>query len=211
MPTRRSPDCVRTVSALRRRRRGDTLLAAIHQAVLAELREHGFAGLTMEAVAARARTGKASLYRRWPCKEALVLDSFAYVLPSFDDPPDTGSLREDLLAVLRRMAEGLRGPLGAGVCGLSGDQAREPELVELLRRELFEPRTRMVMEVLQRGVERGEVRADAVTSLHAGVGPVLVLQHFLEEDRSLPDAHLVRLVDAVLLPMLRPAPVPATR
>ena len=79
------------------RRRGETLEHAIFDAVLDELQAVGYAGLTMEGVAARARTGKAALYRRWPCREDLIVDALHYALPSLADPPDHGNVRDDLL------------------------------------------------------------------------------------------------------------------
>jgi Bacterial regulatory proteins, tetR family len=77
----------------RPRRRGRALDEAIYRATLDELAEHGYAKLTMEGVADRARAGKASLYRRWPTRVELVLDAVAHTLPDPLTVPDTGSLR----------------------------------------------------------------------------------------------------------------------
>lgn len=66
---------------VRRRRRGMELQDAIHQAVLGELQEHGYAALSMDGVASRAQTGKATLYRRWPSKLELVVDAFKHSAP----------------------------------------------------------------------------------------------------------------------------------
>ncbi|WP_327086390.1 TetR/AcrR family transcriptional regulator [Nonomuraea sp. NBC_01738] len=101
------------------RRRGDALNAAIFQAVLAELAEVGYARLTMEGVAERARTGKASLYRRWPTRIELVMAAVYHALPDPAATPDTGSLRDDLLEVLRRTAAALDGPPGRRCAGCS--------------------------------------------------------------------------------------------
>src|ERR1700679_1365594 len=85
----------------RQRRRGEELEAALLEAAWAELVEVGFAKLTMESVAARARTGVAVLYRRWPGKDDLTLAAIAhYVKAHPTEMPDTGSLRGDMLAVL---------------------------------------------------------------------------------------------------------------
>ncbi|MEV4897159.1 helix-turn-helix domain-containing protein, partial [Nonomuraea sp. NPDC055795] len=89
------------------RRRGEALHAAIFQATLDELAEVGYAKLTMERVAERARTGKASLYRRWPTRLELVMAAVYSVLPDPSDVADTGSLRGDLLALLRHTAAAL--------------------------------------------------------------------------------------------------------
>src|SRR5215218_6373882 len=107
------------------RRRGETLEQAIFQAVLDQLQSVGYARLTMEGVAACAHTGKAALYRRWPRKEDLVVDALDHAMPSLAELPDTGSLREDLLALLRRMAAMVNSATGcARRCRAAGGRRR---------------------------------------------------------------------------------------
>ena len=85
----------------RQRRRGEELEAALLAAAWDELVEAGFHRLTMESVAARAKTGVAVLYRRWPRKDDLVLAAIAYYGRTHPvEIPDTGSLRGDMLALL---------------------------------------------------------------------------------------------------------------
>ena len=69
---------------------------------MGELATRGYDALTIEGVAERAQTGKASIYRRWPTKLELVLDTVDAHMPSIGAPPDTGSVRDDLLIVMRR-------------------------------------------------------------------------------------------------------------
>src|SRR5690349_4476300 len=88
------------------RRRGDALQRAIYDAVVDQLATAGYDGLTMEGVAAAARTGKAALYRRWSGKEDLVLDALRATLPSPADVPRHDDLRADLLAVLHSLRDG---------------------------------------------------------------------------------------------------------
>ena len=76
----------------RPRRRGERLFAAVFEAVLAELDDHGYGALTVDAVAGRAKVSKASLYRRWPGKRDLVLAAVQAELPDPDGLADTGSL-----------------------------------------------------------------------------------------------------------------------
>src|SRR6187399_1252637 len=92
------------------RRRGPALQEAILDAARAELAEVGYANLTMERVAARAKASKASVYSRWPSRIELVMDVFYDLMPDPAAPPDTGTLRGDLLATLRQTAELLSGP-----------------------------------------------------------------------------------------------------
>src|SRR5215467_4565735 len=87
--------CVRTGAS---RRRGQDLEKAIFKATLWELAEYGYGGITMEGVANRAHTGKAALYRRWSSKDDLIVDALDSELSiKRDEPPDTGSVRDDML------------------------------------------------------------------------------------------------------------------
>ncbi|MDT7598911.1 MAG: hypothetical protein QOK26_988, partial [Pseudonocardiales bacterium] len=79
------------------RRRGDALTAAIFDATLTELADVGYAELTMERVAGRARASKGSLYRRWSNRAELVVDAMHHARPHYIEPPDTGRVRDDLL------------------------------------------------------------------------------------------------------------------
>src|SRR5579884_3473386 len=115
------------------RRRGDALTTAIFEATLAELAEGGYAELTMERVANRARASKGSLYRRWSNRAELVVDAVHHARPHHVEPPDTGSVREDLLGYLRAIAELLNGADGEAVRGLMVESVRDPELMSVVR------------------------------------------------------------------------------
>src|SRR6202035_2909196 len=94
------PRCV-TEQVQRQRRRGEELEAALLRAAWDELAEVGFAKLTMESVAARAKTGVAVLYRRWPNKDDLVIAAIHHYGNTHPvQIPDTGSLRDDMIALL---------------------------------------------------------------------------------------------------------------
>src|SRR5215469_17116772 len=84
---------------IRTRRRGKELEYALYDATLAELAAVGYSGLTMEGIAASARTGKAALYRRWSSKSALVQAALQYALPTLPEPRADRSARENLLSV----------------------------------------------------------------------------------------------------------------
>ncbi len=86
------------------RRRGEALERAIFAAVIDQLAAVGYAGLTMDGVAAAASTGKAALYRRWPSKAELVADALGHALPAPEDAPDRGNIREDLIEHMRQKA-----------------------------------------------------------------------------------------------------------
>jgi AcrR family transcriptional regulator len=192
------------------RRRGDALLEAIYSAALVELAETGYAAMTMEGVAERARTGKASIYRRWPSRGQLVVDAFDYVIPDLtENPPDTGSVRTDLIAVLRRIAETMNGTLGTAARACMGCLDQNPEIAQVVRERVLAPRKAVIMQILRRGVERGEVRPDAVTDRIAALGPMLLHAEVLQHGVPLPDEAVVTIVDDVFLPLLAPRPAPA--
>src|SRR3954469_15888522 len=97
------------------RRRGAVLERAILDAALEQLSTVGWNGLTMEGVAARARTGKAAVYRRWPSKADLVADVLRAGLPPLGEIPDHGSIREDLVVLCRGMRDAMRSRAGTAL------------------------------------------------------------------------------------------------
>ncbi|HJU01447.1 MAG TPA: TetR/AcrR family transcriptional regulator [Actinomycetes bacterium] len=185
------------------RRRGETLEQAIFQAVLDQLQSVGYARLTMEGVAAGAHTGKAALYRRWPRKEDLVVDALDHAMPSLAELPDTGDLRDDLLALLRRTAAMANSATGCALRCLLAEVDREHPFARLLHERVFAPRKQAFRAVLERAADRGQVRPDAAGQLVADVGPALVIQRFLAEGPPVPDEYVVSVLDEVVLPLLR--------
>lgn len=124
-----------TSDTVKRRRRGTELEHALLDATWEELAEAGFAKLTMESVADRAKTGIAVLYRRWPDKNALVLAAIRHYGDTHPvEIPDTGNLRDDLLALLRNINAGrteLATLVGATFAGLRDSAGLTPEEVRL--------------------------------------------------------------------------------
>ena len=134
---------------------------SILDATLGILLEQGYRGVTIEGVAARAGVGRPTIYRRWPSKPAVVVaalvQSDRLALPA----PDTGSLRNDLIAVQRHQVERMNSPDARRVtAGLIADLADDPELADTYVSQFLAPRRATVWEVLQRGVARGELDAD---------------------------------------------------
>lgn len=186
----------------RPRRRGEALIAAILRATIEELSEVGYPALTMEGVAARAGAGKGSLYRRWPTRADLVADAVRHVMPQFTVPPDDGGLRAQLLAVLRQCADEMHGPSGQAARGLIAEGLRHPDLLRIIRQLAGEKVCVPSLEVLRRGVVRGEVRAGALTPRVAAVGTDLLFLHYLLHGSPIADEVLVEIVDEVLLPLV---------
>lgn len=185
------------------RRRGDELVRAIHDATLAELSGTGYARLSMEAVAARAGTGKAALYRRWPTKQGLVIDALNAALPDLSGSlEETGTLRESLITCLRGMRDVLAGRTAFPDVSVLVELMREPELAKAYREKLITVRMAIIRTVLDRAVERGELAADKITPLLVRTGPALILQGLLMTGKPSPDAEVARIVDEILLPLL---------
>lgn len=131
---------------------------AILRATLKILRNKGYAGLTIEGVAARAHVSRPTIYRRWRSKPALVVaalvDSTRLAIPV----ADTGSLRGDLIEVQRHQVELMNSPESRRVtAGLVADLAADPELGQVYVGQYLVPRRAAVAQVLRRGVDRGEL------------------------------------------------------
>ncbi|MFI7451340.1 TetR/AcrR family transcriptional regulator [Nonomuraea sp. NPDC049714] len=193
------------------RRRGEALNSAIFQATLDELAEGGYAQLTMERVAERARASKASLYRRWPTRVTLVMAAVYHSLPDMVSVPDTGSLREDLLDVLRRSSAALSGPAGEAMRGLLSEVLRDESVAQAFRENSQGASRKMMAEIARRAVERGEIDPAAVTPRRLDSGQALIRQYFLFHGPPIPDRLIVDVVDEVMVPLLAgagPAPRP---
>jgi len=188
----------------RPRRRGRVLENAIYDAVLKELAERGFAGLTFKRVAELAGTGKSAIYRRWATKLDLIADTFTHALPDPASFTSSGNLRDDLLRHLREMAESLAGPVGTAIRANVAEAQRHPELYLTLREQVTEDSRRIMYDLLSAGVQRGEVRPEALIPDCIEAGPALLRQRFLESGMRIPDDAIISLVDNVLIPMLRP-------
>ncbi|MER7673294.1 TetR-like C-terminal domain-containing protein [Kitasatospora sp. NPDC096128] len=187
------------------RRRGEALESAIYRAALGQLTTDGYAGLTMEGVAAAAQTGKAALYRRWSSKEELVMDALRAALPPARPAPDTGSLRGDLLEVVTGLRTAMFSDLGAAVRAIMSeiDHQRARVFLELVQERVVEPTTALIAEVLDRGTARGEVRPGAVTPMVTDVVPALMLYRIKMCGGGAVELDPVAIVDEVLLPIVR--------
>jgi len=188
---------------VRRRRRGEELHQAIFDAVLVELREQGYAGLTMDGVAARAQTGKATLYRRWPSKVELVVAALDFAMPKVRVPADRGDLRGELLDVLHQLAEEIGSPSGEAARGLIAELVRSPALARAVRPFLVDSVMAPTLEVLRRAAVRGEIPVSALTPRYASIGTDLLRQHALANGTPVPDEAITEIVDDILLPLMR--------
>ena len=137
----------------------------ILDATLEILLDKGYAGLTVDGVAARTGVGRPTIYRRWRSKPSLVIAALTQS-PNLSLTPDTGTLRDDLLAFQRDQVMVMDRPASRRItAGLVADLVSDPELAETYLGDYVGLRQTSVREALQRGIERGELRADADLSL----------------------------------------------
>jgi AcrR family transcriptional regulator len=142
------------------RPRSERAEQAILDATLEAIAERGVDGVGCEDVAARAGVGKATLYRRWPGKEDLLIAAFASLKSPLPEPRGE-SAREDLIAMLDVMADDADDPRYARQFALlHGEGERYPRLVKRYKEQVVEPRRELIRSVLRRGVATGELRAD---------------------------------------------------
>jgi AcrR family transcriptional regulator len=142
------------------RPRSERAHRAILQAANELLESEGFAAVTVEAIAERAGVSKATVYRWWPNRAAVVMDGFLSIVSSEVPFPHTGHAREDIRIHMRRLAEAFSGKIGRTVAALIAEGQSDPELAEALRSRWLSVRRAEAREILELGIERGELRED---------------------------------------------------
>lgn len=205
--TSRATDQPRTTrsrdGAGRSRRHGATLEDALLQAAWEEVSAVGYANLTMEGVAARAKTAKTVLYRRWPNRAALVLAAIRRrVGPIASQIPDTGDLRQDVLIVLRQFRDRYQ-QFGPDIThGLMTELHNIPT-------DVFEVTPGVMMTILTHAAQRGEVRLDKITPRIAALPGDLLRHQLLLSGGSASEAFLAEVLDDIFLPLVMNAGRPA--
>ncbi|HXX90248.1 MAG TPA: TetR/AcrR family transcriptional regulator [Acidimicrobiales bacterium] len=202
------PDPAFAGPATRGRKRDATRDDALCQAAIELLAEVGYDRLTIEAVAARARAGKGTVYRRWANKAELVADALAQRSAAME-LPDTGTLRGDLLVLIAGKGSDENQEFHTRLLiGLVPALVQFPEL-----RDAFE-RTRgshALQIVLARAVDRGEIAPLKDPDMIAALLPALSLHRFVISGAPLDRSFARRVVDHVLLPLVLGQPTPAAR
>jgi AcrR family transcriptional regulator len=188
----------------RPRRRGAALEDAIVDAAIDELREAGYAAMTMDAVARRAGAGKISVYRRWPTKVELARAAAYRLVGEPALPPEPSTLREDLLAVFRYMAHQMQGPAGEALRGIVSETLRDVEVAPLADASRGSSR-RTLRVILARAADRGERVGSDVTEIRMQAPVALIQHHFLTQGAPIDDAYLASVVDEVALPLFAEA------
>jgi AcrR family transcriptional regulator len=183
--------------------RSARVVSSVLRATLKELSLKGYAGLSVEEVALVAGVNKTTIYRRWPTRCDLVRAAMLSVAEETEEFPDTGSLRNDLLMLVRSQGAFARSPRGNSLARVRLAQTAEPDLAPILR-ETSMPSLKHAQRVIERAVDRGELRPGAdATFLHdALLGAVF--QRVLFTNQLLDDTFNNKLVDLVLGGLLGP-------
>jgi AcrR family transcriptional regulator len=185
-------------AALRSSDRG----AAICQAALELLAGVGYDRMSMDAVAHRAHASKATIYRHWPGKYELVLDAIRSRGVSDSPPPDTGSLRGDLLAALHTIADGIAGEDIELMAGAVRAMRAAPELAHCVRDSMIEDKRSVARAIVDRAIARGELSPGADPDLLHHVAPAMILFQLLICAQPADEPYLEHVVDDVLMPLL---------
>lgn len=188
------------------RRRGAVLERAILDAALEQLSTVGWKGLTMEGVAAGAQTGKAAVYRRWPSKEDLVADALQAGLPSFEAAPNLGTVRADLVEMCRRARDAMYSRPGFALRSVihECDPVQVERFHGVIVEGVVEPTIKLLRDVIERGIERGEVRPDALNSYVLDAAPAMMMYRSKMCGSEWSDEEIDEMVDRLMLPLLRP-------
>src|SRR6202453_116868 len=179
------------------RPRSEQAEQAIIEATLDLFAEQGFEGVCVEAVAARAGVGKATIYRRWPNKEELLLAALGALKSPYPEPTGV-SARDDLVAMLTVMCADRADPRKARRYALLlGEGEKYPRLMARYKETVVEPRREAIRAVIRRGIEAGELRpgTDVEIALLALTGTVMAK----EKDGTLSRDFAARIVDELML------------
>ena len=185
------------------RRRGAALEEALLDAAWAELQEAGYPNLTMEAVADRAGTSRAVLYRRWHNRAEMVITAMRRHRPMLSgEVPDTGSLRGDVVALLTRVSARLTELGPETLYGILGDYFADTESVAAFQDQVLHIGAGAMATILKHAEERGEVRqriSPRINSL-----PTDLFRHELLIQRTPPSRRVItEIVNDVFLPLVQ--------
>jgi AcrR family transcriptional regulator len=170
------------------RPRSEQAHSAILRSTLKLLGQNGFSELTIESVAAHAGVGKATVYRWWPNKAALIADAFASSTTRKLHFPDTGSVRTDMSQQMRQLIKIFSSRRGRIVSAILGGGQSDRDLIAAFRERFLWPRRREAYATLQRGILRGELRKDVDMDLllDSLYGPIY-MRFLIRHDKLTPD------------------------
>ena len=191
------------------RKRDHTLDSRIVESAIEILAETGFDSMTMDMVAARAKSGKATVYRRWTSKAELVRDALIWMSRNsveLENLPDTGTLRSDLLALLKPYSIEYSERKLRVLAKLGSFFSAHQELADEATAGIFEPWTDVNRRLMQRAVERGELSAQADIETACEIIAAMAFYKSLSQNETFNKDAYAALLDNILLPALKPPP-----
>jgi len=180
------------------RPRSEDARRAILRSTLKLLQHTGFPDLTIEAIAADAGVGKATVYRWWPHKGALVVDAFASSTAHKLHFPDTGSVYQDMSLQMKQVIAIFRSRRGRIVAALLGGGQSDPELLEAFRERFLWPRRREAYKTLRHGIARGELPESLDLDLVLDILYGAIYMRFLIRHAELSESYVERVCRLVL-------------
>jgi AcrR family transcriptional regulator len=188
------------VDAVRRRPGGRSarVREAVLEATIEAIADGGYAGLTIDGVARRAGVHKTTVYRRWETREALVLDALLARSASQVVVPDTGSLRGDLVALLRSIAANITSREGRALVVALLLETRGIAGFEDLRQQFWATRFELVTAVIEHAIARGELdpTTDADLFVELAIAPLYL--RVLVTGEEIDDAFVIAVTDHVI-------------
>ena len=175
----------------------------IRAAILRLLAEVGYGALTMDAVAAEAGVGKATIYRRWRTKEDLVVDTIADLNQEMASAPDTGSLEGDLRAMTEQMRTVITGPTGAATLSLLSTMPHQPALAKAFQEGPLMVWHQVFATMWDRAEQRGEVGPGMSRSILAEATSALMVQRWLLTGLPIDRDFTDDMLETVVFPLLR--------
>jgi len=165
------------------------------------LQEHGYDRLTVDAVAATARASKATVYRRWPSKAELVLAAFIEGVRQVAVPPETGTLRGDLLHLGRAICQQAQQQAGT-MRAVLVEASRHPALNDALQHQFLDERKALIQEILQQAADRGEIDESVISDELWDLLPGYLIFRSIMPSRPATEHTVQALVDDVIIPSL---------
>jgi AcrR family transcriptional regulator len=175
----------------------------IRAAILHLLADVGYGALTMDAVAAEAGVGKATIYRRWRTKQDLVVDTISDLNAAEAHVPNTGTLEGDLRALLHTLVGVVNGPAGAATLSLLSTVPRHPALAEAFRNGPVAVWQRSFDQVWEKAEKRGEVGPGFRRSVAAESIGALIVQRWLLTGLPVDEPFADDVLETVVMPLVR--------
>jgi AcrR family transcriptional regulator len=178
--------------------RGEKFVRLVLEVTLRRLADVGFERLSVPDIADLAAVNKTSIYRRWPSKVELVRDALADAMTHANDPPDTGTLRGDLIELAKIVASFMQSPVGKSIIQIMLSEGADPELRAMARSAYGQSNSSGPWIVIKRAIERGELKAGIDPSRPLFTIAGAIMHRVLVEQDKVTDTVLEQMIDVVL-------------